>query len=61
MSCIFLLWMENASRFKRKKGHSYVCSGCKSHKGSKLLLDDPNPTWESDVKVVDILRINMCL
>ena len=35
----------------------YLDFVCKSHKGSKfVLVDDPKPTREPDIKVVDILK-----
>lgn len=39
----------------------YLNYVCRTYKRSKLLVDDSKPTREPDVKVVDILRINMDL
>ena len=40
----------------------YLDFVCKSHKGSKfVLVDDPKPTLDPDIKVVDILKIKLYL
>lgn len=40
----------------------YLDFVCKSHKGSKfVLVDDPKPTLDPDIKVVDILKNQIVL